>query len=207
MQLIFAPPPAQSYDYSAMFNSAPSNVNTLQGSENWILDSGATTHITNSTGNLTSFHSPTLVNSRSIVVGNGSCMPIYSVGSTSLTDHPFFLNQVLVSPSVIKNIISVRKFTRDNSCSIEFDPHGFSVKDLATRNILLRSSSSGELYPFFGDLESPEAALSVSTTRELWHRRLGHLSAESLSHIPHAFPPHCNKSSNKSPLCEACQLG
>jgi hypothetical protein len=115
-------------------------------------------------------------------------MPIYSVGSTRLTNHPFYLNNVLVSPAIIKNIISVRKFTRDNSCSIEFDPHGFSMKDLATRNILLRSSSSGVLYPFFGDLQSPEAALSVTTTRELWHRRLGHPSADSLSHISHAFP-------------------
>jgi hypothetical protein len=138
---------------------------------------------------------------------NPSKMPITSVGSTTLTPHRFHLNHVLVSPSFINNLISVRKFTRDNSCSMEFDPYGFSVKDLATWNILLCSSSSGELYPFFGDLQSNGAALSVSTTRDLWHRRFGHPSDENLSRISSAFPPSCNKSSDHSSVCEACKLG
>jgi hypothetical protein len=39
-------------------------------------------------------------------------------------DHTFFLvlNDVLVSPNIIKNLISIRRFTTDNNCSIEFDP-------------------------------------------------------------------------------------
>jgi histone deacetylase 1/2 len=134
-------------------------------------------------------------------------MPITSIGSTTLTPHRFHLNHVLVSPAIIKSLISVRKFTRGNSCSMEFDPYGFSVKDLATRNILLRSSSSGELYPFFGNLQSPGAALSVSTTRDLWHRRLGHPSDENLSRISSSFPFPCNRSSDHSSVCEACKLG
>jgi hypothetical protein len=133
----------------------------------WVMDSGVTAHVTNSTGNLTSSHSPTNLNSRSIIVGDGSLMPIYSVGSTTLAPHPFRLNHVLVSPAIIKSLISVRQFTRDNACSIEFDPYGFSVKDLATRSLLLRSSSSGDLYPFFGDLRNINTALTVSTTRDL----------------------------------------
>ncbi|PZU03064.1 MAG: hypothetical protein DI619_04830 [Francisella sp.] len=36
------------------------------------------------------------------------------------------LRDVLVAPALIKNLISVRQFTRDNSCSIEFDAFGFS---------------------------------------------------------------------------------
>jgi hypothetical protein len=149
------PPPASSYDYSAMFSSAPSNTTGLYPGGEWVMDSGATTHVTNSQGNLTSFHSPTGLDSHSIVVGNGSKMPIYSIGSTTLTPHPFQLHHVLFSPALIKNLISVRKFTRDNSVSVEFDPYGFFVKDLATKQILMRSSSSGELYPFYGDLQFP----------------------------------------------------
>jgi hypothetical protein len=156
-----------SFDFSAMINAAPSNNQGFNAGENWIMDSGATMHITNNQGNLASFHSPADISSCSIVVGNGSTLPVHSIGSTTLTNCPFNLNHVLVSPAVIKNIISVRKFTHDNSCSIEFDPYGFSVKDLATRNFLLRSSSSSELYPFFGDLHSISASLTISTTRDL----------------------------------------
>jgi hypothetical protein len=134
MQPLYNPPPVHTFDYSAMFNSAPSNVSNSQPPD-WVVDSGASTHVTNSHGNLSWFHSPSSINSRSIVVGNGSTMPIYSVGSTTLTNRPFHLNNVLVSPAAIKSLISVRKFTRDNQCSIEFDPYGFSVKDLAQRGL------------------------------------------------------------------------
>ena len=58
------------------------------------------------------------------------------------------LKNVLYAPVVIKNLISVRKFTRDNMVSIEFDPFGFSVKELATGNIVLRSNSTIDLYSF-----------------------------------------------------------
>ena len=126
MQPVYTPPPAQSFDYSAMFQSAPSNTTSFHPGGDWVMDSGATTHVTNDHGNLTSSRSLANVNSRSIVVGNGSTMPIHSVGSTTLTSRPFHLDHVLVSPAVIKSLISVRKFTRDNLCSIEFDPYGFS---------------------------------------------------------------------------------
>jgi histone deacetylase 1/2 len=207
MQPVYTPPQASSYDYSAMFHAAPSNTTTFHPGGDWVMDSGATTHVTNSTGNLTSSHSLTNVTSRSIVVGNGSTMPIYSVGSASLPPRPFHLNHVLVSPAIIKSLISVRKFMRDNFCSIEFDPYGFSMKDLATRTLLLRSSSSGDMYPFFGDLQHTNSALTVSTTRDLWHRRLGHPSEDSLSKISSDFPSSCNKTSTTSSICEACQLG
>lgn len=42
------------------------------------------------------------------------------------------LVRVPVFYMVSENLISVRQLTRDNNISIEFDPCGFSVKDLAT---------------------------------------------------------------------------
>jgi hypothetical protein len=42
------------------------------------------------------------------------------------------LNNVLVSPQLIKNLISVRQFTIDNNCSVEVDPSGCSTKDPLT---------------------------------------------------------------------------
>jgi len=67
----------------------------------------------------------------SIVVGNGSLLPVTSTGA-ALLPGSLRLNNVLVSPSLIKNLISVRQFTSDNNCSVEFDPAGCSAKDLRT---------------------------------------------------------------------------
>jgi hypothetical protein len=58
----------------------------------------------------------------------------------------FYLNDVRVAPDLVQNLLSVRRFTTDNSCSMEFDPFGLSVKDFATRCVLARYDSTGPLY-------------------------------------------------------------
>lgn len=72
-------------------------------------------------------------------------MPVTSVDDTVLPD-PFFLNNVLVTPDIIKNLLFVRHFTTDNNCSMEFDPFGLSVKDLISIKEIIRCNSSGPLY-------------------------------------------------------------
>jgi hypothetical protein len=52
------------------------------------------------------------------------------------------LNNVLVSPQIIKNLIFVRQFTIDNNCSVEFDPASCSVKVLSSRTEIVRCNSS-----------------------------------------------------------------
>ena len=113
------------------------------------------------------------------------------------------VDNVLVSPSIVTNLISVRKLTRDNNVSIEFDPHGFSIEDLPTRTVMLRCESSGELYP----LRQPRnLALSASAeTVDLWHQHLGHPGSHSLVQVLRSFDFRCNKSA--AHVCHSCQLG
>jgi hypothetical protein len=59
---------------------------------------------------------------------------------------PFYLNDVLVAPNLVQSLLSARRFTTDNSCSMEFDLFGLSMKDLATRRVLARYDSTGSLY-------------------------------------------------------------
>jgi hypothetical protein len=91
------------------------------------MDSGASTHMHNSEGILLS-RSPA---APSNIVGNGAHIPVTSRGSSTLaiTSSNFTLNNILIVPSIVHNLLSVRQFTRDNSCSVEFDAFGFSVKD------------------------------------------------------------------------------
>ena len=51
---------------------------------------------------------------------------------------------------MVHNLLSIRQFTADNSCSIEFDSSGLTVKDSASRRrrtsaLVLHRSSSAEL--------------------------------------------------------------
>jgi hypothetical protein len=144
------------------------------------MDSGATSHVTGNQGILTSSHSPLDINSHHIIVGNGSRLPVVAIGTAHLTSRPFILNNVLVSPSIIQNLCATRKFVRDNNCSVEFDPFGFSLKDLFTRRVLMRSNSSGDLYPFFGDQGVTTSTTALTVTNDLWHRRLSHPSSSAM---------------------------
>jgi hypothetical protein len=115
------------------------------------MDSGATSHVTGNQGILTSSHPVSYINSHHIVVGNGSRLPVVATGTAKLMSRPFLLNDVLVSLSLIQNLCATRKFVRDNNWSVEFNPFGFSLKDLFTRRVLMRSNSPDDLCPFFGD--------------------------------------------------------
>lgn len=60
---------------------------------------------------------------------------------------PLTLKNALITPKIIINSIYVLQFTNDNSCSIKFDPYGFSRKDLLTKQIIFRYDSTRDLYP------------------------------------------------------------
>ncbi|KAJ9547106.1 hypothetical protein OSB04_019649 [Centaurea solstitialis] len=89
----------------------------------------------------------------------------------------------------------------DNRCSIEFDPNGFSVVDLKTRQLLLRCDSQSDLYPVTTSL----VAL-VATSPSTWHSRLGHSNDDVLRFLISNNYIACNKPKMNVP-CHACQLG
>ena len=95
-------------------------LNQPQPNNEWYFDSGAISHMASHSDILSHTSPMRYPTPTSIVVGNGSLLPVTSTGATVL--HPsLYLNIVLVSPQLIKNFISVRQFTTDNNCSIEFD--------------------------------------------------------------------------------------
>ncbi|XP_073365843.1 uncharacterized protein [Aegilops tauschii subsp. strangulata] len=187
----FYPYTPSSWEHAAMLNAAYSNGGFPSApAPEWYFDSGASSHVTGNQGNLNqSSYSLKHVPS-SILVGNGHHLPVTATGSTTLPPNDFRLHDVLVSPNVVTSLISVRHFTKDNSCSVEFYPCGFLVKDLRTRRVLMISVSTGDLYPFYGNKHAPPSAFTVSTS-DLWHRRLGHPGAHSLSTLANDFLSSC----------------
>jgi len=94
-------------------------------------------------------------------------------------------------------------FDNDNNCSVEFDPTGCSMKDLLSRNVIVRCNSSGPLYPLRLLAAQSLVATDGST---LWHRLLGHPGHEVLSKLASFGLPACRHDTS-STLCHACQLG
>jgi hypothetical protein len=79
----------------------------------WVANFGASNHTTYSASNLTSVRSPLPTNPSSIIVDNGSSLPVTSVGNTAFLGL-FYLNNVPVTPDIIQNLLSVHRFTIDN---------------------------------------------------------------------------------------------
>jgi hypothetical protein len=179
----------------------------------WIMDTGSTYHITPDPGILTSVRPPSSSLPSSIMVANSSCLPITSVGATG-TPGSFRIPDVLVAPSLVHNLLSIHRFTTDNSCSIEFDSSGLTVKDSATRRPLLRCDSTDPLYTLrllhatSSSFLSPDKAIvfAATTPSTTWHRRLGNHGRDALMQLTRSDTIPCTRSHDEH-LCHACQLG
>ena len=142
--------------------------------------------------------------------GDGSCLPVTSVGSAP---GPFRLPDVLVAPQMIHNLLSIHQFTAGNSCSVEFDSSGLTVKDSASQRPLLRCDSAGPLYTLrlptsaaSPSTSSPSAAFVATTSSTTWHRRLGHPGRDVLAQLSRSADLPCTRAPDEH-LCHACQLG
>jgi hypothetical protein len=175
------------------------NQMSLQGSS-YVLDTGATADISSSASILLSHLPPP----SGITVGNGTTIPITCRGTSTLSSPTsiYHLNNVLVATDLVRNLLSVHQFTRDNACSIEFDACGFSVKDQQTGHVTLRCNSGGDLYTY---PSTTAPSCSFTTTSSLWHHRLGHPGPSSLAKLRSMSVISYNKRS--ACLCHACQLG
>ena len=194
-------------EQNADFAQAYNTLTLMDPSDNnWYMDSGATSHLSNTTCNLKSVFNNSI--GKTVTVANGGMIPITKSGSLTFPtrSRPLSLNTVLVTPSIIKNLISVRRFTKDNSCSVEFDPFGFSVKDLITRKTILRSDSTGDLYPILPSTQLAPSPSAFSASITDWHHRLAHPNDQTMKFLLSSNAFSCNKR-DLSHICSACQFG
>ncbi|KAI4345931.1 hypothetical protein L6164_013016 [Bauhinia variegata] len=153
---------------------------------NWLVDSGASHHVTNDLQNL-AHHYP-YNGTEELVVGDGTGLPITHSGSLLLPSSytsSFKLQNVLCAPQISKNIISVSKFTSQNKKSIEFSPSSFSVKDLHTGVVQLSGPCVNGLYRWPTSPPCARTAM-LSFTRD-WHHKLGHPATSILQFLASKF--------------------
>ncbi|CAL0312026.1 unnamed protein product [Lupinus luteus] len=89
-----------------------------------------------------------------LYMGNGTKELISCSGTTTFSSlcHPnisLSLNNLLLVPTITKNLISVSQFAKDNHCFFEFHPNDCFVKSQDSKAILLHGSLTPEgLYAF-----------------------------------------------------------
>ncbi|RVW33268.1 Retrovirus-related Pol polyprotein from transposon RE2 [Vitis vinifera] len=146
--------PNSSWQPKAHFAANTSNTPT------WLLDSGASHHVTSNLSNL-SIHAP-YNGSDDIMIGDGTGLPITHTGSLSIhtSNAQFSLTNVLCVPSMKKNLISISKLCISNNVSIEFLPSSFLIKDLRIGATLLKGKTKDGVYEW--SVSSPLLAFPVS---------------------------------------------
>jgi hypothetical protein len=158
----------------------------LQGNDasalsSWILDSGASNHMTNSLKGLKNLRK--YCGTSKIQIANGSILPIVAIG-----DKPP-LKDVFVSPKLAVNLASVGQLV-DNDCKVHFSKQGCIVQDQMTGQLIAKGPKHGRL--FLLQFVVPRSLVSFpivsllctipKVSQEMWHKRLGHPNHIVLSH-------------------------
>ncbi|KAL0326609.1 UNVERIFIED_CONTAM: Retrovirus-related Pol polyprotein from transposon RE2 [Sesamum angustifolium] len=179
-------------------SATPSSPGTFIAShgESWMIDSGATSHLT---GNRSSFLTfSTSPKFPPVRIADGSYSPISGSGTVRPTDY-LTLTNVLFAPKFPVNLLSVNHLTKTHNCSVTFYPSYCVIQDLQTRRTIGTGHERGGLY--FLDPTPPvdARALSASVSPLQWHSRLGHPSLPTLQKL---LPIDSARLE-----CESCELG
>uniref|UniRef100_A0A6N2LVF6 Retrovirus-related Pol polyprotein from transposon TNT 1-94-like beta-barrel domain-containing protein n=1 Tax=Salix viminalis TaxID=40686 RepID=A0A6N2LVF6_SALVM len=140
--------------------------------EPWYSDTGANQHMTSNTNEVQGIIS--YPGHESVMVGNGQDLSITGTGHIILPTTKLKLNDVLVVPEIKKKLLSVSQFTRDNNCYFLFYPWGFILKDMKTKQVLLKGFVKDGLYPI--NLQQLSTA-PVSNSSSQIAKFIAHLSA------------------------------
>ena len=176
----------------------------------WLLDSGASHHMTSDLANL-SLHTP-YHGGDDVLLGDGSALQITHSGSTSLPLYtkPFFVNNILCVPSLDKNLISVFQLCKANDAAVIFTPTYFQVRDLQAGILRLQGKPKHGTYewPKVQTSAPPSLAFAsiVKTTLTDWHSRLGHLALPILQKVISQFDLPIASNVLLAQPCSACSI-
>jgi hypothetical protein len=173
---------SQSWDSSGL----DAALNNLTISDVWVINFGASTHMSFDDGTLSSTRA--LPTPQYVTVDNDTSMLVFISGHIFLhtpSRYSFVLNNILHVPKLIRNILSINKFTRDNFWSIEFDSFGFSMIDIQTKIVIFCCNSSREPYTMLPPTKANKVFTFLSTiiTAKIWHCRLGHAAQDSTASL------------------------
>lgn len=202
---------------SSVIGMSNSTLNSSFPPSTWVLDSGATSHISCS---LSFFKTYNMLANKFVLLPNKLKVQVVAIGTVHLGSH-FFLHDVLFIPSFNINLVSVSALLKTKKYTLQITDSGFEIQDKK----LLRTIGKGELchdlYKFqfsdslykshteFSSLYKSQLADSGSLCKsqargifdsvctivnpcnkydQAWHARFGHLSDDILKILSKHVP-------------------
>ena len=161
---------------------------------NWIIDSGATDHISSSPKLF--LHKNKNFSLPPVLLPSGETANIAAKGSLPLNSI-YYLRDVLCVPTFKVDLLSVSRLTRNLNCSVTFFPYWCVLQDLVTRRTIGLGKQRDGLYylvalatrktvhspPSSSQIHTSPACNLTTSSTHLWHNRLGHLSSSRLGFI------------------------
>ena len=181
------------------------SVSTISSNNTWIIDSGATDHMTFNSQNF-SHRSPT--ETKNVSYADGTPTPVHGAGSVSLSSS-LNLSSVLHVPTLSNNLLSISQITKSLNCIVTFWPSHCVFQDITTKKTIGTGREKGGLYYYTADSVSshPHRVVQVKADNEsnifLWHRRLGHCS---FGYLKFLFPSLFKTIGHNNMQCETCVL-
>ncbi|KAL5840582.1 hypothetical protein ACOSQ4_013190 [Xanthoceras sorbifolium] len=185
--------------------------------QSWIVDSGASDHMT---GDATRFHTfQKYTGNFSVRIADGSLSKVTGVGTVVISPD-LCLKSVLLVPSLDCNLLSVSKITKDQNCFAFFSHTQCIFQDLVSGKTIgnarmreglyilqednsARKGSQPREYVSFKSQVTESVTLNKNNAIMLWHFRLGHPNFMYLEKLfPNLF---INKNASQF-QCEVCHL-
>lgn len=160
-------------------------------SSDWIIDSGASSHVSGTKDAFSNLNMPG--SSGSVSTASGSKLPIIGQGTVHVDTNKSISN-VLYVPGLQRNLMSVGTLT-DAGHIVMFDSKSCHVFDKDNpRKVFVRGTRDpyNKLYhlrqlpPSAPRKHSTHSAFTVGTTLDrvnLWHRRLSHVNFQTIHHM------------------------
>lgn len=156
----------------------------------WIIDSGASDHMTCSVAKLSNV---TIADSNlTITLPTGDVSKITHMGDMRL-DNGLVLYKVLVVPQFNHNLLSIHKLAHDNNCDVKFTPDTCEIISSQTNAVQAVGRVYNGLYYLFDNADGGASntqpgilsqCSAAAVDINLWHLRLGHASTTKMRHIP-----------------------
>lgn len=185
--------------------------NQASGQANeWIIDSGASDHMTPYLCNLTKTIPTT--KATTINLPTGDTVSVTHTG-TAKFGNGLVLDSVLCVPFFKHNLLSVQKLIKDNNCDVQFYSDHCTVVNRNSHKLLAIGYAKNGLY-YLSNAPKTYSALSASpsvphtpsvplnNSLDTWHLRLGHAplaKIKQISEIPFTTDP-------KPKICVACPM-
>ncbi|KAL5851107.1 hypothetical protein ACOSQ3_006225 [Xanthoceras sorbifolium] len=170
----------------------------------WIVDSGASDHMTSDSSLISDFQPCS--NGLTVKIADGSVSQVTGTGSVKISDS-LVLKSVLFVPKLDCNLLSITKLTKDCNCMVKFVHNLCEFQDLDSGRTIGSAELCSGLYLLKVEGTSTRQALQVMSNSDseimLYHYRLGH---PNFMYLEKLFPSLFKNKSFKNFQCEICHL-